>query len=74
MKPEGRKNHPVNLTQNTAIDEDPACSPDGRFIAFSSNRSLDYEIWRMRADGTDQVNLTLSSGSIDRQSSWQPIP
>ena len=32
----------------------PAWSPDGSQIAFLTNRSGQYEIWVMNADGTDQ--------------------
>jgi serine/threonine-protein kinase len=31
----------------------PAWSPDGRWVAIYSNRSGKYEVWLMRAEGTD---------------------
>ncbi len=35
------------LTHDPGIDRDPAWSPDGRFIAFTSNRSGNEDIWVM---------------------------
>src|SRR5206468_7283730 len=39
-------------------DSAPAWSPDGRRIAFTSDRDLNIEIYAMNADGTGQVDLT----------------
>ena len=33
-------------------------SPDGQFLYFTSDQTGDFEIFRMRADGSDVVNLT----------------
>ena len=33
-------------------------SPDGKKIAFRSNRDGNYEIYVMNADGSEQTNLT----------------
>jgi len=48
----------VNLTNNPAIEEDPSFSPDGKKIAFASNRDGNYEIYIMNVDGSEQVRLT----------------
>jgi len=39
-------------------NEQPAFSPDGKWIAFQSNRSGRWQIYRMRVDGTDLQQLT----------------
>jgi Tol biopolymer transport system component len=63
---------------------DPAFSPDGRRIAFVSDRDengqLNYgdrdffanELYVMNADGTDQRRLTRSAGLNERSPSWLP--
>ena len=60
-----------NLTQNPASDTDPAWSPDGRFIAFTSDRNGDKDIYVMNADGTNQRNLTQHSAD-DTTPGWSP--
>lgn len=39
-------------------NEQPTWSPDGQWIAFQSNRSGVWQVYRMRADGTDLLQLT----------------
>jgi TolB protein len=68
-----------NLTKNLAEDGDPAFSPDGKKIAFYSARPMgqvqgDAEIWRMRTDGTNPVQLTDNENITDAAPVWQPIP
>lgn len=46
------------LTDGKANDGDPAYSPDGRRIVFSSDRDGNREIYVMRADGTGVRRLT----------------
>jgi tricorn protease-like protein len=40
---------PKRLTTNAAEDTVPSWSHDGRWIYFASNRSGDFQIWKMRA-------------------------
>ncbi len=47
-----------NLTLDPAYDGDPMWSPDGRRIAFVSNRDGVYGIYVMNADGSGQRRLT----------------
>jgi|TARA_B100000315_G_C14075216_1_gene362383 Tol biopolymer transport system component len=53
----------------SADDNDPAWSPDGRKIAFASNRDGDFDIWVMDADGSNQRQLT-SDSAWDRDPAW----
>ncbi len=46
------------LTRNPASDAFPAWSPDGKRIAFLSDRSGPTEVYVMRADGTHVRRLT----------------
>lgn len=66
----------VRLTNTAADDRDPAWSPDGTKIVFSSSRSYTRfpghrHLWIMNADGTGLTQLT--SGSDDEtQPAWSP--
>ncbi len=64
--------HKQQLTDRPrGVDEDPAWSPDGQYIAFQSNRDRNFEIYRMRLDGTEQTRLTHGGGG-DYWPSWGP--
>lgn len=65
----------VNLTANDAVlDIDPAWSPDGTRLAFSSNRDGNFDLYTMAADGSDvqQVTFTEEVSFNDPQNSWEP--
>lgn len=59
------------LTVNAAFDFAPRWSPDGRRIAFETDRDLFSHIYVMDADGNDQVAVT-SGPSINRRPSFAP--
>jgi tricorn protease len=46
------------LTSTPAVESDPHLSPDGRLVAFSSNRSGDWAVYVMPAAGGDATRLT----------------
>jgi Tol biopolymer transport system component len=50
------------LTDNSAYDAECAFSPDGEWIVFTSNRTGDCELFAMRANGSDVVQLTHAKG------------
>ncbi len=58
------------LTADAADDTQPSVSPDGRSIAFVSNRQGGTRIWVMQADGTDA--RPVSSGPGDIVPFWTP--
>ena len=57
----------LKLTNNDAEDWHPELSPDGKLIAFISNRDGNQEIYTMNIDGTDQRRLTYNN-----QDDWAP--
>jgi len=59
------------LTSSTATNVRPAWSPDGKSIAFQSNRDGPYHIYVMNSDGTNLRQLT-SGDNDDRHPSWSP--
>ena len=69
--------NPRNLTDHPERDSSPSWSPDGKRIAFESDRDADredphnYEIYVMDADGNNPQNLT-NSPEEDRYPSWSP--
>ena len=52
-------------------DEQPRWSPDGRRVAFKSNRSGSYNLYVMNADGSNVVRLT-DHGLNDHDPTWLP--
>ena len=49
---------PVNITNANGDDVTPAWSPDGSQLVFASNRQLQFNVYRMNANGTSQTRLT----------------
>jgi len=59
------------LINSTRVDFLPEFSPDGKKIAFSSNRGGDFEIWICDGDGSNQQQLT-SRGVSCGFPRWSP--
>jgi Tol biopolymer transport system component len=62
---------PIKLTPSTRLDFGPQYSPDGKRIAFHSDRSGNLEIWRCDSDGSNQTQLT-SFGKRSGSPRWSP--
>jgi Tol biopolymer transport system component len=61
----------VRLTNNPASDDRPIWSPDGKRIAFVSDRDGNCEIYVMNADGSNQTRLT-NNPARDVYPVWSP--
>jgi Tol biopolymer transport system component len=59
------------LTDDPSGDSNPAVSPDGRFVAFHSDRSGAGDIYRLRLATSETVRLT-SNSMRDGFCSWSP--
>ena len=65
---EGRSD---NITKSEGQAFAPTFSPDGKRIAYASNKSGNMEIWIANADGTGAHRITSSQGS-DTAPTWSP--
>ena len=60
------------LIASTRLDYHPVWSPDGRSIAFLSDRSGRVELWIARADGRSPWPLTEEIGPYVTNPAWSP--
>ena len=75
MNPDGTGQ--TDLTNNGISDSDPAWSPNGQKIAFTSERDsveeqTRVEIYVMNADGSSVVRVTDNNAVVDSQPAWSP--
>jgi Tol biopolymer transport system component/predicted Ser/Thr protein kinase len=63
--------NPLKLT-NSLGNKEPAYSFDGQWIAFTSTRDQNPEIYVMTANGSNQTNISNSPSSRDMEPDWQP--
>jgi Tol biopolymer transport system component len=62
---------PLVAISSTRSDMIPQFSPDGRRVAFTSDRSGELEIWVADPDGSNAVQLT-SMGAVPGFPRWSP--
>jgi Tol biopolymer transport system component/serine/threonine protein kinase len=60
------------ITDDAARDRGPKWSPDGKRIAFYSDRSGRYETWTIRPDGSGLEQLTKATGPGRTEVTWSP--
>ncbi|PIW55471.1 MAG: amidohydrolase, partial [Sphingomonadales bacterium CG12_big_fil_rev_8_21_14_0_65_65_10] len=63
---------PTRISEGLAWEVQPRWSPDGRRIAFTSDRGGGDNIWLMNADGSDKKQLTKESFRLLNQPNWSP--
>jgi len=60
------------ITTGPAFDSHPRFSPDGKAIAFTSDRSGIENVWLMDADGKNPRALTTEKDAYVRSAAWTP--
>lgn len=73
MLPNGMTQPKEYPLTDSGKDTDPAWSPDVHWLAFTSTRDGNPEIYLMPTTGRPQINLT-ESGGVDRSPDWLPLP
>jgi hypothetical protein len=61
----------TRLTFGSGLQMDVTWSPDGRFIAYASDRAGNFDIWVQSVTGVDPVQIT-KSPAHDTQPDWSP--
>lgn len=62
----------VPLIHSTRWESNPQFSPDGKQIAFASDRSGNPEVWLVDADGENPIQLTDFGGPLVTLPRWAP--
>jgi Tol biopolymer transport system component len=62
----------ANLIPSTRAESHPQYSPDGKRIAFESNRSGSEEIWVTNDDGSNPVQVTSFANAWAGSPRWSP--
>jgi len=63
---------PVVSIASTRLEDMPQFSPDGRRVAFTSDRSGTWEIWVSDPDGSNSVQLTSMGAVAAGYPHWSP--
>jgi imidazolonepropionase-like amidohydrolase/Tol biopolymer transport system component len=63
---------PTRIAEGLAWEVQPRFSPDGRRIAFTSDRGGGDNIWIMNADGSDKRQVTKEDFRLLNQPTWSP--
>jgi Tol biopolymer transport system component/DNA-binding winged helix-turn-helix (wHTH) protein len=61
----------TRLTFGPGLQTDVTFSPDGRFVAYASDRAGNFDIWVQAVTGGDPVQVT-TSPAHDTQPAWSP--
>jgi imidazolonepropionase-like amidohydrolase/Tol biopolymer transport system component len=63
---------PTRIADGLAYEHQPRFSPDGRRIAFTSDRGGGDNIWVMNVDGQDKRQVTKEDFRLLNQPTWSP--
>src|SRR5262249_5139095 len=60
------------ISGGMAFDSQPRFSPDGKWIAFISDRDGSENIWRIHPDGTEPKQVSKDPNSVMASPAWAP--
>jgi Tol biopolymer transport system component len=60
------------LTTSPGLDTGPTLSPDGKWLAYSSDRSGQFEIYVKPLDGVDRETQITNDGGPNLEAAWSP--
>ena len=63
---------PTKLISSSRLSDSPRYSPDGKHLAFASERSGTWQIWVADADGSNAVAITSFDHGLTGSPSWSP--
>ena len=63
---------PTRIAEGLAFEHQPRFSPDGKRIAFVSDRAGGDNIWLMNRDGSDKRQISKEDFRLLNQPSWSP--
>ena len=63
---------PTRIAEGLAYEHQPRFSPDGKRIAFVSDRAGGDNIWLMNRDGSDKRQISKEDFRLLNQPSWSP--
>ena len=63
---------PTRIAEGLAFEHQPRFSPDGKRIAFVSDRAGGDNIWLMNRDGSDKRQVSKEDFRLLNQPSWSP--
>lgn len=61
----------IPVTNNVEMDDFPVWSPDGKWVAYASDRNGNWDIYAAPVEGGETIRMTYFSGS-EIPSSWTP--
>jgi Tol biopolymer transport system component len=71
-QPGGKAGPPISLIASTHTDINPQFSPDGKRIAFCSDRSGSMEVWICDRDGSNAMQVTSMGAAVTGSPRWSP--